>query len=159
MSSEPGQPVHVPRGHDRFGEHHNLGIGVLTFKVATADSAGALLVVELAHHTPGGPARHLHHAQDEWFYVAEGAYVIEVGTARHRLGPGDAVFGPRGVPHAWAYVGDAGGRIMFVVTPAGQLEPFFRALSVINAVAPEDPAFWPPYGMELVGPPLDLAAL
>ena len=159
MSASSGQPVHVARGHDRSGEHHNLGIGILTFKVATADSNGAMLVVELAHHTPGGPARHLHHAQDEWFYVAEGTYVLEVGSERFQLGPGDSVFGPRGVPHAWAYTGTSGGRIVFVVSPAGELEAFFRALSVIKAAAPEDPAFWPPYGMQLVGPPLDLAAL
>ncbi|HUG15271.1 MAG TPA: cupin domain-containing protein [Thermomicrobiales bacterium] len=159
MSASPGQPVHVPRGQDRCGEYHNLGIGILTFKVATADSDGALLVVELAHHTQGGPARHLHHAQDEWFYVAEGAYVIEVGSERFYIHPGDAVFGPRGVPHTWAHIGETLGRIVFVVSPAGQLEAFFRALSAINAVAPQDPAFWPPFGMELVGPPIDLEAL
>jgi hypothetical protein len=28
-------------------------------------------------------------------------------------------------------------------------------LSTMGAMAPQDPAFWPPYGMELVGPPLD----
>ena len=48
---------------------------------------------------------------------------------------------------------------MFVVSPAGQLEALFHALSAINAAAPQDPAFWPPYGMELVGPPIDLLAL
>src|SRR5919202_907521 len=114
----------VGRDGDRFGEHHDLGIGVLSFKVSTADSRGALLVVELAHHSKGGPARHLHHEQDEWFYVVEGEYVIEVGDERFRMRAGDSVFGPRGVPHAWAHVGDGPGRISFVVTPAGQLEAF-----------------------------------
>lgn len=144
----------IGRDDDRFGERHSLGIGVLSFKVSTEDSRGALLIVELVHHTRGGPARHLHHEQDEWFYVVEGEYVIEVGQERFRLGPGDAVFGPRRVPHAWTFVGDHTGRIVFVATPAGKLEAFFRELSRKGAMAPQDPAFWPPYGVELVGPPL-----
>ena len=45
---------------DRDGERRGLGIGTLAFKVKTADSQGALLVVELVHHTHGGPPRHLH---------------------------------------------------------------------------------------------------
>ena len=144
----------VGRDEDRFGERHNLGIGILTFKVAPEDCQGGLLVVELVHHTKGGPPRHLHHAQDEVFYVIEGEYLLEVGQDRFRLGPGDCAFGPRTVPHTWAFVGDHTGRIAFTVSPAGRLEAFFRELSRIGATAPQDPAFWPPFDMELVGPPL-----
>jgi mannose-6-phosphate isomerase-like protein (cupin superfamily) len=144
----------VGRDADRFGVPHDLGIGTLSFKVSTADSHGALLVVELVHHTKGGPARHLHRDQDEIFYVVEGEYLLEVGRERFRLGPGDCAFGPRTVPHVWAFVGDHTGRITFTVSPAGRLEAFFHKLSTLRAAAPQDPAFWPPYDMELVGPPL-----
>jgi mannose-6-phosphate isomerase-like protein (cupin superfamily) len=154
----PLQGFRVARSADRWGEHHGLGIGLLSFKVLTEDSQGTLLALELVHHAKGGPPRHLHHAQDEWFYVIEGEYVIEVGGERFPMRSGDSVFGPRGVPHAWTHVGDGQGRIAFVVTPAGQLEAFFRQLSKMGAMAPQDPAFWPPYGMELVGPPLDVEA-
>jgi mannose-6-phosphate isomerase-like protein (cupin superfamily) len=147
----------IARDEDRWGEQHSLGIGLLSFKVLTDDSQGNLLALELVHHARGGPPRHLHLTQDEWFYVVEDEYVIEVGEKRFAMQPGDSVFGPRGVPHAWTHVGDGPGRIGFVVTPAGQLEAFFRQLSERGAMAPQDPAFWPPYGMELVGPPLDIA--
>jgi quercetin dioxygenase-like cupin family protein len=156
MSETQRQGIRVPRDADRLGEQHNLGIGVLSIKVSTADSHGTLLAVELVHHTPGGPPRHVHHTQDEWFYVVEGVYVIEVGDQRWRLGPGDSVFGPRQVAHGWAYVGGPPGRIAFAITPAGQLETFFRALSQRQAMAPQDPAFWRPYEMELVGPPVTM---
>lgn len=146
--------VRVARDADRFGERHNLGIGLLSFKVSTADSQGALLVVELVHHTKGGPPRHLHRAQDEVFYVVEGEYLLEVGQEQFRLRPGDCAFGPRTVPHTWAFVGEQTGRIVFTVTPAGRLEDFFHALSRLQATAPQDPDFWPPFDMELVGPPL-----
>jgi quercetin dioxygenase-like cupin family protein len=146
----------VARGADRFGEHFGVGIGTLSFKVAASDSGGALLVVEIVHHAKGGPARHVHHHQDEWFHVTEGEYVIEIGGQRHRLGPGDSAFGPRGVPHGWTYAGEGPGRITFVVAPAGNLEAFFREIAKANGPAPQDPAFWPPYDLALAGPPLDV---
>jgi quercetin dioxygenase-like cupin family protein len=150
------QGFRLARGDDRFGEHHGVGIGRLTFKVSTEDSDGALLIVEIAHHAKGGPARHVHHNQDEWFHVIEGEYILEIGGERFRLRPGDSAFGPRGVPHGWVHVTDGPGRIAFVVAPAGQLEPFFHEITKANGPAPRDPAFWPPYDMALIGPPLDV---
>ncbi len=146
----------IPRGEDRFAEHRSLGIGDLTFKVTTADSGGALLVCEIAHHAKGGPPRHIHHNQDEWFLVIEGEYIIEIGGEPFRLMSGDSAFGPRGVPHGWAHVGDGSGRIAFVAAPAGRLEEFFLEITKANAMAPQDPAFWPPYDMTLTGPPLGI---
>lgn len=72
------------------------------------------------------------------------------------LEPGGSAFGPRGVPHAWAFVGGDTGRIVFVFTPAGRIEAFLRAVSRTGAMAPQDPAFWTPYDMQLVGPPLNV---
>jgi mannose-6-phosphate isomerase-like protein (cupin superfamily) len=158
MLNTSAQGFRIGRHGDRFGERHDLGIGGLTFKVVGQDCHGGLLAVELAHHTAGGPPRHVHHEQDEWFYVLEGQYLVEVGGELFRLESGDSAFGPRAVPHTWAFAGGQQGRMMFVVTPAGQLEAFLRELSRMGAMAPQDPAFWPPYGMELVGPPLDLGS-
>jgi mannose-6-phosphate isomerase-like protein (cupin superfamily) len=154
-TSTPG--FWIGRDADRFGGHHDLGIGILSFKVSTADSNGALLMVELVHHTKGGPPRHLHRAQDEVFSVSEGEYLLEVGPERFRLRPGDCAFGPRAVPHTWAFVGEHTGRIAFTASPAGRLEAFFRALRKAGAMANQDPAFWPPFDPELVGPPLAIA--
>jgi len=148
------QEFWVGQGADRLGEHLGLGISRVFFKVSTEDSHGGLLVVELTHHAKGGPGRHFHYDQDEWFYVTEGEYVFEVGQEQIRLKPGDSVFGPRKVPHVWAFVGDQPGRILFIFTPAGQIEAFFRETGKTDALPPQDPAFFRAYGMELVGPPL-----
>ncbi len=156
MSATTRQGFRIARGEDRFGEHRGLGIGTLTFKVSTADSGGALLVCEIAHHAEGGPARHLHHNQDEWFHVVEGEYVIEIGGELYRMMPGDSAFGARGVAHSWAHLGNESGRITFVAAPAGRLEEFFLEITKAAAMAPQDPAFWPPYDLELTGPPLEL---
>jgi len=147
-------PFKVARNGDRYAAPRDVGIGTLSIKVTTADSNGALLVGEIAHHAKGGPPRHLHRDQDEWFFVTEGEYIVEIGDQRYRLGPGESAFGPRGIPHCWVNVSEGSGRIAFVFTPAAQAEAFFLEITKANAMAPTDPAFWLPFGMELVGPPL-----
>jgi hypothetical protein len=52
----------------------------------------------------GGPPRHFHYDQDEWFYAIKGNFAFEVGEERFTLGPGDALLAPRLVPHVWAYL-------------------------------------------------------
>ena len=113
MSDTPMQEFWVGRGVDRLGGHLGRGIGQVFFKVSTEDSHSSLLVVEMTHYAKGGPDRHFHYDQDEWFYVVEGEYVFEVGQERIRLKPGDSVFGPHKVPHVWAFVSDQPGRISF----------------------------------------------
>jgi mannose-6-phosphate isomerase-like protein (cupin superfamily) len=154
MSETPMQEFWVGRGADRLGEHLGNSISDFHFKVSTADSHGSLLVVEMTHHAKGGPGRHFHYEQDEWFYVVEGEYTIEVGQERFRLKPGDSVFGPRKVPHVWSFVGDQPGRILFIFTPAGPMEAFFREIGKLHAPPPLDQALFRAYRMELVGPPL-----
>src|SRR5260370_14592568 len=121
MSATTRQGCRIAGGEDRFGEHRGLGIGTLTFKVSTADSGGALLVCEIAHHAEGGPARHLHHNQDEWFHVVEGEYVIEIGGELSPVTPGDSAFRPNGVPPRLAHLGEESGGITFVGAPHGRL--------------------------------------
>jgi len=143
----------VPAGADRFREERGLGVSTLQFKVAGPGSPG-LFVVENTFHAKGGPARHLHVAQDEWFYAVEGVFVLEVGSQRHRLEPGDSALAPRGLPHVWAHVGEGRGRILIAFAPAGQMEAFFRVVTAHDAMPPQDPALWRAHGMELLGPPL-----
>lgn len=89
-------------------------------------SASALFVIEHASRKKGGPPRHLHHNENEWFYVIEGEYIAEVGSERFQLKPGDSLLGPREVPQAWAYVGEGPGKLLIAFSPAGKMEAFFR---------------------------------
>ncbi len=148
----------VAAGQDRFGEHHGVGISVITFKVTPRDIMGTL-VIENTFTTPGGPPRHLHYEQDEWFYALEGEFLIEVGTDRFRLTPGDSILAPRRVPHAWAYTGNQVGRILISFLPAGDMEAFFREVNKTNAMPPQTPELWHAHGMELLGPPLNVLDL
>lgn len=100
----------VPHGEDRQGQHHSIGISSTDFKVTTEDSGGALFLFEHTNHKKGGPPRHLHHNEDEWFYAIEGDYLLEVGPERFHLRLGDSILAPREVPHAWAFLGDTSGK-------------------------------------------------
>jgi mannose-6-phosphate isomerase-like protein (cupin superfamily) len=188
----PTGVVRVPAGADRYGGRRGFGtVSTIDFKLVPAD-AGPLprdtsggsdgpLVLEITHHAPGGPARHLHHGEDEWFYVLEGAFAFEVGhpacagsgglsgrdpspapdpkpePETALLGPGDSLLAPRGIPHVWASVGPARGRLLIALLPAGRLEAFFVAATAAHAVPPRDaPDLFRAHGMELVGPPLSL---
>ena len=156
MSATPMQELWVGRDVDRSGEPLGNPISDFFFKVSTADSQGSLFVLEMTHRAKGGPGRHFHYDQDEWFYVVEGEYVFEIGQERIRLKAGDSVFGPRKVPHVWTFAGGQPGRILFIFTPAAQVEAFFREVGKRGALPPLDPALFRAYGMELVGPPLEL---
>ncbi len=150
--------VHVAAGEDRFGEHRGLGISVITFKVTPADVPDTL-IIENTFVNPGGPARHLHHFQDEWFYAVEGTFVVEVGDDRYTLNPGDSLLAPRKIPHVWAHIGDGTGRMLISFLPAGKMEAFFREVTKANAMPPETPDVWRDHDMELMGPPLDVKDL
>jgi quercetin 2,3-dioxygenase len=150
------KPLFVAAGQDRFGERRGLGISEIAFKLTPQDG-GDLLILENTFSAPGGPPRHLHHAQEEFFYAAEGEFVLEVGDQRFTLQPGDSLLAPRGIAHVWAWVGGpagARGRMLITFAPAGQMEAFFREVNKANAMPPQDPALWHAHGMELAGPPL-----
>ena len=147
--------VKVTAGRDRFGKTRQIGVSSTTFKIAAADTAGGLFVIEQANTVKGGPPRHLHHDQDELWYVLAGEYVVEIGSERHLLKPGDCILGPRRVPHAWAFVGDSPGRLLIAFTPAGKMQENFERDRKPGEYR-NDAEMFRAYGMELVGPPLSI---
>ena len=148
-------PLLVAADQDRFGEKRGLGVSAITFKVMPRDSKD-VFIIENTFHAKGGPARHLHYEQDEWFYIVEGEFAMEIGGERFRLTPGDSILGPRKIPHVWAFTGGQRGRILIAFLPAGKMEFFFREVTKANAMPPLDPGLWRAHGMELTGPPLQV---
>ncbi len=143
----------VNGGEDRFKDQRGLGISNIAFKVSKQDSRD-IFIIENSFQDKGGPARHLHFDQDEWFFAVEGEFRFEVGNEKFRLLPGDALFAPRKVPHVWAFTGEGHGRILIAFAPAGKMEAFFREVTKNDAMPPQDPQLWLDYGMELLGPPM-----
>jgi quercetin dioxygenase-like cupin family protein len=145
--------VRVAAGADRFGEERRQGIITMAFKVTTPNPSD-LFILENTFRAKGGPARHLHYEQEEWFYILEGEFLFEVGAERFHLHPGESLLAPRQVPHVWASVGEARGRILLAFLPAGKMEAFFREVTKANTMPPQNPEIYRTHGLELLGPPL-----
>lgn len=147
----------VRAGQDRTGHPRHVFGGLrIDAKVLPDDTTGDLYIIEHTDEAKGGPPRHVHHAQDEWFYVLEGAYRMDIGEERFDLSPGDSILAPRKVPHVWAHVSGGAGRLIIAFQPAGQMESFLGALAEMgSAPAPEvmSPLFTS-HGMTMIGPPL-----
>jgi len=117
--------IPIPNQEDRYALHRILPNGTTAFKVSSQDCRNDFFAMEHHHTAKGGPPRHLHHNEDEWFYVLEGEYLVEVGGHLHTLRAGDSLLGPRGVPHAFAFNGSTSGRLLITYAPAGRMEEFF----------------------------------
>ena len=151
--------VYVPNGKNRFQEELMIwGMIPLQIKVSGKDTDGSLFVFEHANMSKGGPPRHFHYEQDEWFYAMEGEFAFEVGGEKFLLRPGDSLFAPRMIPHVWAYTGDKPGTLLLAVQPAGSLEEFFmKSCAMTRPPTPQEAEqSFAAHGMKVVGPPLTI---
>ncbi len=109
-------------------------------KADSRHTGGHMAVIEVTE-PPGAEAPlHVHHREDEGFWVLDGGVTFEVGGTSFEAGPGDFAFGPRDVPHRYV-VGDKGCRLLFIVTPGG-FENLVRQMSEpasSRTLPPEDP--------------------
>jgi mannose-6-phosphate isomerase-like protein (cupin superfamily) len=127
-------------------------------------TGGRLYQAHLVEPRGSGPPLHIHHNADETFYVVRGEVDIVVGDLRVEAAPGDFVFGPQGVPHA--YVARSEQSELFVTFAPASMDGFFEQIGGIPVVPGEaapagaypDPAEFTraaaAWGVEIVGPPL-----
>ncbi len=92
--------------------------GLAVIKATAADTGGMMTIIEMTE-APGAEAPlHVHHREDEAFWILEGDVIFEVGETVIHAHAGDLAFGPRGIPHRYV-VGEAGCRMLFILTPGG----------------------------------------
>jgi quercetin dioxygenase-like cupin family protein len=118
------------------------------------DGAFALLEATgpAGDHTP----LHVHHLDDEGFYVLEGELHLWVGDEMHVLRAGESMLAPRGIPHT-VRVGDSDARWLITSAPAG-FEAFVRSVGTkapsTALPAPDELArSAAQHGIEILGPP------
>ena len=87
-------------------------------KLTAAETGGLMSIVEITEPSGAEAPLHVHHREDEGFWVLEGDVAFEVGDTIFEASSGDFAFGPRDVPHRYK-VGDAGCRMLFILTPGG----------------------------------------
>ena len=112
------QPVAV--GTDE-GEARWWFGSLAVIKASVADTGGQMAIIEVTE-PPGSEAPlHVHHREDEGFWLLEGSATFEVGDTTIEAEAGDYLFGPRDIPHGYT-VGAAGCRMLFIMTPGGMEE-------------------------------------
>lgn len=97
-------------------------------KATAADTGGAMTIVEVTEPPRAEAPLHVHHREDEAFWILEGDVTLYVGDAVVEASAGDYAFGPRDIPHRYV-VGPHGCRMLFICTPGG-FEKLVREMSV-----------------------------
>ena len=135
----------------------------VTFKATAASTGGSFGLWEALAAPGDSPPLHIHHYDDESFFMLEGRMTVRCGTHTYEAGPGAFVFLPRGVPHTFRIDGTSPARFLGWLTPGGG-EQFF-ADAGRPAAGPGLPPETPPdieslkragarHGLEIIGPPM-----
>lgn len=143
----------IRNGHSRYNENMMVnGKSPNYIKVSALDTNGELSIFEYNGKEKGGPPLHIHHYQDEIFYISEGRYLFHCGDEKFYLSKGDMIFLPRKVAHTWAQLTDEG-QMLFFFQPSGKMEDFFRAISD-GKQKPKNYDPFKEHDMEITGPPI-----
>jgi quercetin dioxygenase-like cupin family protein len=141
-----------------LGDHYS-------FKLPSGQTAGAMAVVELTAFPGNGPPPHIHHREDESFYVLEGTFSVLLANQTLQAGTGAFVHIPRGTLHTYRNVGTSPARVLVILSPGG-FENLWREIGqpAEQGSAPPPPppgvidkllALAPQFGLEI--PPPDNA--
>jgi quercetin dioxygenase-like cupin family protein len=118
------EPVAVSSGE---GDARWWFQGLAVVKATAADTGGQMTILEITEPPNSEGPLHVHHSEDEGFWILEGGATFEVGEQTIEASAGDYVFGPRDIPHRFT-TGPDGCRMLFIFTPGG-FEELLRATS------------------------------
>ena len=102
----------------------------VVLKATGAETGGTVAFFEATTAPGDGPSPHVHHDNDELFYVLEGRMRFRVGERTVEAGAGAFLFVPRGTVHAARNVGAEPVRLLSAFVPAGPeraMEAFAQA--------------------------------
>jgi mannose-6-phosphate isomerase-like protein (cupin superfamily) len=134
-----------------------------TIKARSEDTSGGYGLIEIVFSPQGGAPMHVHHQEDEAFYVLEGEIEFQIEEQIINATPGTFVHVPKGRPHSFANKGVNPAKALAWVAPGG-LEKMFMEIGTQTTdtlaspptVSPTDAeklfAVVPKYGLELLPP-------
>jgi len=135
-----------------------------TIKASAEGTAGRVAVIHHLGPQDAGSPLHVHHRENEWFYVLGGELTVWVGGQVIRAPAGSFVFGPQGTPHTFTVSSPDGASFLLVTEPGG-FEAFMRTCAepARSLTLPPPPASPPDlaqiaalaagYGIDIIGPP------
>ena len=129
--------------------------GSYTVKVPGAATGGAFSLVEGLSPAKSGVPSHIHHNEQETFYILEGAMEVQCAGRTFTASKGATVVLPKGVPHSYQNIGNVPAKHLVLLQPAG-FEAFFEEAATLPANQPPDlaklAAIGRKYGLELLPP-------
>ena len=111
MGVVEGRPVRV------FGE-------VVTRRIASEQTGGAYTLSETVVRPGRSVPPHVHHREDECFYILDGAFEFTIEGRRRRSGTGSLLYLAKGTLHTYVNVGETTGAMLVWQTPGGVCERF-----------------------------------
>jgi quercetin dioxygenase-like cupin family protein len=156
-----GTTTYIPPGEGQ--SFWMAGEELATIKVRSEDTRGAYSIAEVTMPPQIGPPAHIHHTQEETFYVLEGEIEFAIdGTTTTRATAGSVLRIPRGVLRDYRNVGGGTARVLVLFVPGG-FEGFFEEVGELvtdSSAPPEGPpdveklvATAAKYGCEIPPPP------
>ena len=137
---------------------------LMTFKALSEETGGRLTAWEQLLPHRSSPPLHVHHEEDEAWFLLEGALTFQVADATWTAEAGSFVWAPRGLPHTFR-VDSPTARMLALALP-GRFDRFVQATGrPAEALTLPPPPAGPPdmaalvgaareVGMEILGPPL-----
>jgi quercetin dioxygenase-like cupin family protein len=136
-----------------------------TFKVTGKNTNRSFAVLDVKVQPQNGPPPHIHHREDETFWITEGEFLFLHGDRTFRATAGSFVHIPKGTLHTFKNVGTSWGTFVVVITPGG-FEELFEEIGEPakekSTPPPFDPAIIekllslaPRYHLEIKPPPAD----
>ena len=123
-------------GEGRTADFANLGN---RFMIDSAATAGRFALIEhtIAPRALAAPL-HVHEREDEYSYVLSGRMGAQIGDDVVEAGPGELVFKPRGIWHAFWSACDEETHLLEIISP-GEFAGYFEELAPL--LAAEQPDF------------------
>ena len=116
---------------------------LMTFLATGEDTQGKFALIEAVARKGNVPPPHIHHREEETFYVLEGEMTFSVGGQTIKATPGTMVCLPRDVAHSFV-IDSEQGPVLILLTPAG-LEGWFKEFSVAAPAMTLPPPVETPY--------------
>jgi quercetin dioxygenase-like cupin family protein len=100
----------------------------VSFLATGAETQGSCFIIEGLIAPGGGPPPHIHHSEDESFYMLEGSATFQAGGQTIHAKPGDFIHVPRGMVHSIKNEGTVPARAVVIISPAGPtgMQQFFE---------------------------------
>jgi quercetin dioxygenase-like cupin family protein len=109
--------LEIAASHNGQGQAYWFLNALTIVKLSSQQTGGSFALIEETVPAGRSSPYHLHHKEDETFYVLEGALSFYSGSDKFIAKPGSSVFLPREIPHGFR--ADTPAKILILTTPAG----------------------------------------